>query len=295
VKLPDVALVGTGRLASAFLPAMLEARYHFVSITARTAARARRFGKDFPGIAPVAGVSFPESAPGLILLAVPDPEIRTVASQLADEIPLQGTVVLHHAGGSGVELLQPAADAGALCGVLHPLQVLGNQGHRLLAGAHARIDGSPPARQVALALARHLGLLPLNFRRRPTSSDCNAYHAGASMVSNDLVALISHGVDLLTAAGVSRKQALEALATLAGGAVENLKAGRFEGALTGPVVRRDAKAVAGHLRTMGKTSLEGREVHRLLSRRILDLTTPRGQHPDRALQAVLSNRRSRRR
>ena len=118
--------------------------------------------------------------------------------------------------------------------------------------------------------------------------------AGAAMVSNDLVALISHGVDLLMVAGVSRKQALEALAVLANGAVENVKAGGFEGALTGPVARRDAKAAAAHLSIMGKTSREGREVHRLLSRRLLDLTTPRGQRPDRALQEVLSTRRTRR-
>jgi predicted short-subunit dehydrogenase-like oxidoreductase (DUF2520 family) len=295
MKLPDVALVGTGRLASAFLPAMLEAGYSFVSITARTAAGARRFGKSFPGIAPVVGVEFQKTAPGLILLAVPDPAIRPVAQQLAETVPLKGAVVLHHAGGSGVELLQPAADAGAFCGVLHPLQVLGTLGRHLLPGAYARIDGSPRARQAAQGLAGQLGLLPLKFKRQPTSSDCSNYHAGASMVSNDLVALISHGVDLLMEAGVGRKQALDALAVLANGAVENLKAGGFEGALTGPVARGDAKSAAAHLRIMGKTSREGREIHRLLGRRLLALTTPRGQRPDRDLQNALSPRRPRRR
>lgn len=265
-----VALIGTGRLASALAPAMKAAGIRVVSVVARTEGSARRFRRRFPWLAGVTATAV-RGKPNLFLLAVPDREIHRTASALAETIH-PGAVALHHAGGLGTEPLTPLASAGLATGVLHPLQVLGVAGSSLLQGSYSRIEGEPRARKVAESLAADLGMTVLKFRRRPDQEARAAYHAGAALASNDLVALLSLGVDLLTSSGISRSQAVDALAALAEGAIRNVREGGVQGALTGPVARRDVATVAAHLDRLGRLSPEAREIHRLLSRRILQLS-----------------------
>ncbi len=289
---PAVALIGTGCLASAFVPSMLKAGYRFVSVESHSVAGASRFIRKYPGLTNLAGTETASPPPGLILLAVPDQEIRTAASGLVENGPsLKGAVVLHHAGGAGPELLEPAARAGAHCGVLHPLQVLGLHGAEALPGSYARIEGDRPARKAALELAEALNLRPLHFRSRPGAGERAAYHAGAAMAANDMVGLLSFGIDLLVEAGVGRTEATEALSRLASGALRNMEGRGIQGALTGPVIRRDAEGVEKHLQRIGRSSPSAREVHRLLSRRLLELSTPKGKRPDRGICRVLARER----
>jgi predicted short-subunit dehydrogenase-like oxidoreductase (DUF2520 family) len=107
------------------------------------------------------------------------------------------------------------------------------------------------------------------------------------MVSNDLIALISMAVDLLAASGIPRSQALDALTSLAGGTIRNLQEGGVQGALTGPVARGDVETVAAHLERLADLSPEAREVHRLLSRRILRLAGTGPGPADRSMKTVL--------
>ncbi len=281
-----VALIGTGRLASALAPALNEAGVQVVAVVARTEASARRFRLRFPWLQGVTATSVAGN-PDLFLLAVPDREIRPTARELADIVHSPGAVALHHAGGLGPEALEPLQSAGIATGVLHPLQVMGVAGHQVLRGSYARVEGRARARRVAETLAADLGLKVLKFRRRPDSQALAAYHAGAALASNDLVALISLGVDLLAASGIGRGQALDALAVLAEGAIKNLRDGGVQGALTGPVARGDSETVSAHLERLEQISPEAREIHRLLSRRILELSGPEEGSCRSGLQRIL--------
>jgi predicted short-subunit dehydrogenase-like oxidoreductase (DUF2520 family) len=178
-------------------------------------------------------------------------------------------------------------------GVLHPLQVMGAAGSRILEGSYARIDGAPRARRIAGSLADDLGMKPLKFRRRPDPQALAAYHAAAALASNDLVALLSWGVDLMVASGIGRSQALEALTVLAEGALINLREGGVEGALTGPVARGDVDTVSAHLDRLKRISPEAREIHRLLSRRILDLSGRKTGGNPGPMQRILGRPRTR--
>ena len=287
-----VALIGTGRLASALGPALQAAGVRIVSVVARTERSAGRFRRRFPGLAGVTATAV-RGTPDLLLLAVPDREITPTAALLAELPAVPGSVALHHAGGLGTEVLHPLKSAGMATGVLHPLQVLGDAGHLVLEGSYARIEGEPRARRVAVRLAADLGMTALRFRRRPDGNALAAYHAGASLVSNDLVALISMGTDMLVTSGVGRAQALDALAALAGGAIRNLREGGIHGALTGPVARGDAATVTAHLHRLKEISPETREIHRLLSLKILELTRPEPGPDRRRMERILGLPRSR--
>ena len=175
--------------------------------------------------------------------------------------------------------LPPMTIEGLGKGGLHPLQCLGGprQAAAVLPGSRARIEGDPAARRVATALARALGLRPLAFRKTLTSRDRTAYHAAASLLSNDLLALLSIGVDLLTRSGLGRKAASDALIALARGTLTQIDAEGPAGALTGPVARGDVDTLEAHLRQLGPGPGEGRKIHRQLSIRLARLAVRHGE------------------
>jgi predicted short-subunit dehydrogenase-like oxidoreductase (DUF2520 family) len=189
--------------------------------------------------------------------------------------------VLHHAGALGLKPLGALARAGAWTGLLHPLQCIGDgaRAARLLPGSHARVEGQPRARRAALRLARDLGLLPLRPARPLRSSERAAYHAAASLLSNDLLALLGIGVELLESIGYGRRAALAGLVVLARGTLDQVKDAGLRSALTGPVVRGDTTTVEAHLRRLAARSRDEAEIHRLLSRRLLRLAEREGRAP----------------
>lgn len=273
---PATAVVGAGRLARALLP-LLAARGYRPRRVASRPARGRR--------APAVG------AARLVLLAVPDRAIRTVAAALARDRSRDwsGRVVLHHAGALGTEPLEPLTHRGAAVGVLHPLQCFGGtrRMHDVLPGSRARIEGDPPARAAARRLARDLGLVPLRFPRALDADARAAYHAAGALVANDLVALVSLAVELLETTGLDRRAALGALGPLTRGTMLQMERGGLGGALTGPVPRGDDDTLRRHLDRLARLSPADADVHRLLSRRLARIAAAEGALEPRALRRLL--------
>jgi predicted short-subunit dehydrogenase-like oxidoreductase (DUF2520 family) len=278
---PATALIGTGRLSRALGPLLVERGYPVVAVVGRRASAARSVARSIPGasasISPLRSVSRAE----LILLAVPDREIEPLARRLArtNNLDWSRKVVLHHAGSLGLEVLEPLEQAGAAVGLLHPMQALGkpDAAREVLAGSRARIEGGPRAAATAGRLARDLGLVALSFPGSLDEHGRRAYHAAASLASNDLVALIAVAADLLETTGLVREEAVEALVRLAMGTLTQTRDGDLGDALTGPVVRGDSKTVAEHLRVLELQSASHAQIHRLLSARLLNLVEERGR------------------
>lgn len=275
---PAVAMIGAGRLATALVPRLAAAGYVILAVASRTGRSARRLARSVGARSSLRAETAARGA-DVVLIAVPDREIAGVADRLAREIAgWDRRVVLHHAGALGLEPLLPLARAGAAVGLLHPLQVLGlpRIADRILPGSRARIEGEPRARRVARRIARDLGLLPLVLPRAHRPAARAAYHAAASLVANDLVALLAIGADLLRRAGLSEREALGALLPLAAGALSHVEAGGLRAALTGPVARGDARTLSAQLRSLSAASPEGAKAHRALSRRLLRLVRGAG-------------------
>ena len=66
------------------------------------------------------------------------------------------------------------------------------------------------------------------MRTRLTPTDRVAYHTAASLVSNDVVALLSMAIDLMQTLGVRRSNALEGLLSLTRGTLDNAEAGGID-------------------------------------------------------------------
>jgi predicted short-subunit dehydrogenase-like oxidoreductase (DUF2520 family) len=166
----------------------------------------------------------------VVLLCVPDGEIAAAAAAVAP-----GPLVGHCSGATALDVLAPHEAFG-----LHPLMTVTRRGADF-AGAGAAVAGTS-ARALALArrLAERLGMRPFEI----AAEDRAAYHAGASMASNFLIALETAAERV---AGVDRSLLVPLVrASVETWATEGLAA------LTGPIARGDEATVARHREAIGE-------------------------------------------
>jgi predicted short-subunit dehydrogenase-like oxidoreductase (DUF2520 family) len=250
--LQAIVIVGAGRMGRGLALALVQA-----------GARARVLGR--------------ARAPGdcrnasLVLLAVPDDAIGSVAADLARDGDIgAGQVVLHLSGLLDRHALHALAPAGAALGSFHPLQSIADPATApaLLRGAYAGLEGDEAALAAGERLAGRLGMRPI--RLAPGGKP--AYHAGAVFASNYAVALAAVAERLARRAGVPPAAARALYLPLMQGTVANLPLGTAA-ALTGPIRRGDEATVRRHLAAL---ALEERPLYRELGRVALRLAREAG-------------------
>ncbi|MSR22673.1 MAG: DUF2520 domain-containing protein [Gemmatimonadetes bacterium] len=195
------------------------------------------------------GLERPQEGTTAVLLTVPDEALAEVSVALAEwgDAP-RGCAVFHCSGALGADPLAPLHARGYAVGTLHPLEAipLAMVGADRLRGAFFALSGEPDA---LFAARRLVSLLSGQAISVPTSRR-PLYHAAAVMASNYVVLLLHEATRLFEQAGVSRKEAEEALTGLAQGALENVAKLGVDRALTGPLIRGDVETIALHLRTL---------------------------------------------
>jgi len=150
---------------------------------------------------------------------------------------------LHAAGAATAEAIAPLRAVSAGVAQMHPMISFASlRVFPSLARGHVHVKGDPIAETRGRALAKLLGMTPRTF----DSLDPVGYHAAASLVANGAAALAAVGCDLLAKSGVPAHLAPKMLGPLLRSVAENVEAIGFPDALTGPVRRGDATAVAKH-------------------------------------------------
>lgn len=209
---------------------------------------------------------------GVLVLAVSDDAIRPLAEALARAGAVSADhVVLHLSGAQGQEALAALVGTRAGLGSLHPLQTISDpeRAPERLRGAWAAVEGMPRALAAAEALARDLGLRPF----RVPSNAKPMYHASAVFASNYFVVVEAVAQRLLRHAGLSGREAWQALRPLVEGTLENLTRQEPQAALTGPVARGDVATVKRHLESL---THDDALLYRALGRAALELAQKQG-------------------
>jgi predicted short-subunit dehydrogenase-like oxidoreductase (DUF2520 family) len=209
---------------------------------------------------------------GVVILAVKDDAITPLAGMLARADAVRPEqVVLHLSGSQGQEALAPLVGSRAALGSFHPLQTISEpeRAAERLKGTWVAVEGMPRAVEVAEDLARELGMRPF---RLPSNAKA-IYHAGAVFASNYFVVVEAVAQRLLRHAGLSDKEAWQALRPLVEGTLENLEHQQPIAALTGPVARGDEATVRRHLEAL---TSDDAVLYRVLGRAALELAQKRG-------------------
>lgn len=257
-----VGIISAGRVGTALGVALERADHVVVACSAISHAsrqRAQRRMPDTPVLSP------PDVAAGaeLLLLAVPDSELAGLVSGLAATSALRpGTIVAHTSGANGVGILAPlASDCIPLA--IHPAMTFTGSDEdisRLPDTCFGITAADDVGYAIGQSLVLEMGGEPFCVRE----DDRVLYHAALAHAGNHIVAVLADALDALRAAlrgsellgqqtvddqpgGIAER----IVGPLARAALENTLQ-RGQAALTGPVARGDAAAVAQHLAALDR-------------------------------------------
>ncbi|TLF78271.1 Rossmann-like and DUF2520 domain-containing protein [Nocardia cyriacigeorgica] len=292
-----VGIVSAGRVGSAFGVALERAGHVVFGVSAISDASVHRARTRLPEsrILPVEEVA---ASSELLILAVPDSELAGLVRGLASAgVVRPGTLVAHTSGANGVGVLAPLSELGARPLAIHPAMTFTGHDEDLARLANACF-GITAADEIGYAIAQSLVIEMGGEPVRVAEEHRTLYHAALAHGSNHLVTLIVDAVAALRAAldgpGLLGQPVVDdapgglaerLLAPLAAAALDNALR-RGQSALTGPVARGDADAVAAHLQALDKLDPRLAEGYRALS-----LRTAERVDSDAALIELLEERR----
>ena len=290
----SIGIISAGRVGTALGVALERAEHVVVACSAISHASRQRAQRRLPDT-PVLPVPDVAARAELLLLAVPDAELAGLVSGLATTGAVRpGTIVVHTSGANGVAVLAPLSEIGCIPLAIHPAMTFTGSDEDI-ARLRDACFGITAADEVGYAVAQSL-VLEIGGEPFGVREDARAlYHAALAHAGNHVITVLLDAVEALRAA-VSGEELLgqelvgdapgglaeRVIAPLARASLENALQ-RGQGALTGPVARGDAVAVARHLEALGAVDPELAEGYRANSLR----TAQRAHAPD-AVFAVLA-------
>ncbi|MCF6387738.1 DUF2520 domain-containing protein [Mycobacterium sp. MBM] len=268
-----VGIISAGRVGTALGVALERAEHVVVACSAISRQSRERAARRLPDTAvlPVADVA---ARAELLLLAVPDAELRTlVAGLAATDAVRPGTIVVHTSGMNGIGVLEPLTTQGCIPLAIHPAMTFTGSDEdieRLADTCFGVTALDEIGYAIGQALVLEIGGEP--FRVRDDAR--MLYHSALAHASNHLVTVVLDAVEALRSA--LRGQELlgqELVGDAPGGLAERIvgplaraslenSLQRGQAALTGPVARGDAAAVAGHLQALAEVDPQLAQAYR---------------------------------
>jgi len=237
-----VGVIGAGRVGAVLASALHAAGHVVVGASGGSAASRTRIETLLPHLAPLPPQRVAAAA-DLVLLTVPDDHLADLVGRLVRGGSVRaGQVLVHTSGRHGAAVLAAASEVGATTVALHPAMTFTGTDVDLdrlrgcVFGLTADAAGRVVGRQLAADLGGSAVVVPEEQR--------TLYHAALAHGANHLVTLVGQAMDLLRATG--SVDPAGALRPLLSAALDNALA-YGDAALTGPVVRGDARTVADHL------------------------------------------------
>ena len=268
---PLIGIVGAGAVGTALGVALSRAGWPVTAVASRDKGRRERFRAQVPATRAFAEANALLDEVELIILAVPDDAIASLAGSLH---MYGGQAMIHTSGLLGAEVLQPAMAAGTQIGAFHPLVAFADTERAVAAlhGATVAIEGDDQLADLLARMADALGAVPV--RLAPGSKA--AYHAAAVLAAGGVVALLDAIAEVGRVAGLDEAGAIAVYAPLMRQTLGNAAAIGIRNALTGPMTRGDVGTLRAHLAELHQHAPGAVELYLALARRELDLAIERG-------------------
>lgn len=207
----------------------------------------------------------------IIFITTPDSFIIPVWEQLK-ELSLTNQIICHCSGALSSDSFSGRESMSVSCCSIHPMLPFSNKfsSYQQLEHAFFTVEGHPHAVQVITDLLTSYG----NEVCRIDAAAKPEYHAAASILSNQVIAVLDTGYRLLEDCGFSREKAVAATAALIRQNIENVLSQGCVHALTGPIERGDVATVEKHLHCL---NTEDAALYRMLGTRLLAIAE--GKNP----------------
>ncbi len=273
-----VGIISAGRVGTAIGVRLERADHVVVACSAVSSASRRRAARHLPDT-PVRPVDEVAASAELLVVAVPDAELPTLVSGLAATSAVRrGTIVAHTSGANGVAVLAPLVAMGCVPLAIHPAMTFTGSDEDVVRLSDTCF-GITAADEIGYAIAQSLVLEIGGEPVRVREDARTLYHAALAHGSNHVVTVVADAVLALRSAlrgsellgqelvgDEPNGLAERVIAPLARAALENTLA-RGQAALTGPVARGDAPAVARHLSALADVDPDLAAAYRAVSLR----------------------------
>jgi predicted short-subunit dehydrogenase-like oxidoreductase (DUF2520 family) len=287
-----VGVISAGRVGTALGVALERADHVVVACSAISHASRQRAQRRLPDT-PVAAPPDVAASAELLLLAVPDNELAGLVSGLAATSAVRpGAIVAHTSGANGVGILAPLTPH-CIPLAIHPAMTFTGSDEDI-----SRLPdtcfGITAADDIGYAIGQSL-VLEMGGEPFCVREDARVlYHAALAHAGNHIVAVLADALEALRAAlrgsellgqqtiddqpgGIAER----IIGPLARAALENTLQ-RGQAALTGPVARGDAAAVAQHLAALDQVDPELANAYRVNALR----TAQRAHAPDDVVEVL---------
>jgi predicted short-subunit dehydrogenase-like oxidoreductase (DUF2520 family) len=241
------AIIGAGMVGTAIGFLLKKAGHEIAAIADLSASHLKR-AQSYTGAACFRYPSQAADQGNCILITTPDDHILSACSEIARSSSLKGKKVFHMSGAGGLDLLEPAAEAGASVACIHPLQSFSSIDSAIsnIPGSYFGVTAAAGSKTFSVDIVRDLNGIPINIspEQKPL------YHAAACIASNYFVSLMSIVESIYLSIGFSEKDARRAYLPLVYGSLKNIEKQGCAKALTGPIARGDTGTVHKHIQAM---------------------------------------------
>lgn len=211
-----------------------------------------------------------------LFITTPDAVIGSVWDCIIkNNMSVQNKIVCHFSGALSSDVFTDSQSMGASVCSIHPMLAFSDKltSYRIPANTFFALEGDEMAVSALKSLFENLG----NTVCRIDKSEKSLYHTAASVLSNELVAVLDMGYSLLEQCGFSRDEAVRATQNLVLGNVKSVLENGCVNALTGPVERNDLQTVKKHVDCLEG---EGRQIYILLAKRLVRLAKAKNEDRD---------------
>ena len=260
-----IGFIGAGRVGRALSRAFATTGMPVVAVASRSHASAEALAAALPACRVFAAPQAVVDSVNMVFLSVPDDAIASLAALLRWR---PGMAVVHCSGGSELNVLAKAREAGAQVGSFHPLMMFAD------AKAAAALPGCAIALEAEGALLHDLeamvAALGAQTLRVPPGARA-AYHAASHYGAAFLCVLLEQGMKILDAAGMSGEVPRKALLSLARGTLDTLEQTDPARAMAGVYARGDTGTAARHLQALDSMNPNTAALYRALALRSVAL------------------------
>ena len=211
-----------------------------------------------------------------LFITTPDTVIGSVWDCIIkNNMSVQNKIVCHFSGALSSDVFTDSQSTGASVCSIHPMLAFSDKltSYRIPANTFFALEGDETAVSALKSLFENLG----NTVCVIDKSKKSLYHTAASVLSNELVALLDMGYLLLEECGFSRDEAVKATQNLVLGNVKSVLENGCVNALTGPVERNDLQTVKKHVESLKG---EDRQIYILLAKRLVNLAKAKNEDRD---------------
>ena len=243
------AIIGAGMVGTAIGFLLKKAGHEITAVADLSAAHLKR-ARSYTGAVGFRDPAQAARQANCLLITTPDDHIGLVCSEIVAGSSVKGKKVFHMSGAGGLNLLEPAFQAGASVASIHPLQSFSSIDSAIqsIPGSYFGVTASAGAKKLSAGIVRDLNGIPIYI----TPEQKPLYHAAACIASNYLVSLLSVVESIYLSIGFSEKDARKAYLPLVYGSLRNIEKQGCPSALTGPIARGDSGTVQKHIDAMAR-------------------------------------------